>query len=189
MADLHCEFASLGVDNAAAHNHSTEALKNESHEALIAASSAAGEDGVDDLFARLSRDVCEATTEQQQLDAIVSTLFAANAMCFWPDLDAHRPQRAFGFRVLRTLPLAAETLEMRGEPAGGSAQLSLGSSYANPSPPYARATPCPFPMLIPICPPLLSPFHPPVSPPSPSPHPLRPMRTTRPTRCWQEHSF
>ncbi|CAI6005344.1 unnamed protein product [Closterium sp. NIES-64] len=114
MADLHCEFASLGVDDTTAHNHSTEAHKNESHEAPIAASSAAGEDGVDDLFARLSRDVREAPTEQQRLDAIVSTLFAANAMCFWPDSDAHRPQRAFGFRVLRTLPPAEETLEMRG---------------------------------------------------------------------------
>ncbi|CAI5955047.1 unnamed protein product [Closterium sp. NIES-64] len=96
-------------------------------------------------------------------------------MCFWPDSDAHRPQRAFGFRVLRTLPPAAETLEMR-------AQLSLESIYANPSPPYARATPCPFPMLIPICPPLLSPFHPPVSPsvpfpPSPPSHAHHPPRS------------
>ncbi|CAI5983588.1 unnamed protein product [Closterium sp. NIES-64] len=161
MADLHCKFASLGVDDAAAHNHSTEALKNESHETLIAASSAADEDGVDDLFARLSRDVCEATTEQQQLDAIVSTLFAANAMCFWPDSDAHRPQRAFGFRVLRTLPPAAETLEMRGEPAGGRVRpLTLvyvpDSKLPSPHrPPAALAT---APALAPSTPPSPSGF-------------------------------
>ncbi|CAI5937945.1 unnamed protein product [Closterium sp. NIES-65] len=171
MADLHCEFASLGVDNTTAHNHSFEAHKNESHEAPIAASSAAGEDGVDDLFARLSRDIREAKKEQQRLDAIVSTLFAANAMCFWPDSDAHRPQRAFGFRVLRTLPPAAETLEMRGEPAGGLAVVSAAPCQRELSAAVAQQQLCQSLASIRSCHPLPIPHaHPHIpSPPIPFP--------------------
>ncbi|CAI5476572.1 unnamed protein product [Closterium sp. Yama58-4] len=102
-----------------ARDHDSEALHHsESHGAppVVAAQSSAADDdddGVEGLSDRLARDLRRATTEQQRLDAIASLLFAANAL--WRDSDARRPQRAFGFRVLRTMPSAAESLQMRGE--------------------------------------------------------------------------
>ncbi|CAI5476566.1 unnamed protein product, partial [Closterium sp. Yama58-4] len=215
MADLHQKFASLGFDDAAAHGQTSDALENESREAPVAAATAADDDdGVDDLSDRLSRVVREATTEQQRLDAIASTVFAANAMCFWPDSDAHRPQRAFGFRVLRAMPPAAESLEMRGELGGGRAaggragecaaareswgkfegdeQLGCSAAMAllhlhTLAPPLAHSPP--MPTL--IRPPLLYPSH---STPSPHPlfphplFPLPPMRTARP-HLYAAHSI
>ncbi|CAI5486618.1 unnamed protein product [Closterium sp. Naga37s-1] len=86
--------------------------------AVEAAAAAFDDDGVENLSNWLSRVVREATTEQQQLDAIASCLFVANAMCDWPDSDAHRPKEKLGFDIFCKMPpvkklLAAERARRR----------------------------------------------------------------------------
>ncbi|CAI7837019.1 unnamed protein product, partial [Closterium sp. NIES-53] len=100
-AAMDAEIANLSLDDSAVYRDS----EVPQHEAAAAAAAAAfDDDGVENLSNWLSRVVGEATTEQQQLDAIASCLFVANAMCDWSDSDAHRPKKKLGFDIYCKMP-------------------------------------------------------------------------------------
>ncbi|CAI5503505.1 unnamed protein product, partial [Closterium sp. Naga37s-1] len=114
---MDAEIANLSLDDAAVYRDS-ETPQHEAAAAVEAAAAAFDDDGVENLSNWLSRVVREATTEQQQLDAIASCLFVANAMCDWPDSDAHRPKEKLGFDIFCKMPpvkklLAAERARRR----------------------------------------------------------------------------
>ncbi|CAI5503503.1 unnamed protein product [Closterium sp. Naga37s-1] len=71
---------------------------------------------VDGLARDLDHAIRTAATLSQQHDAIATCLLIANALCDWPESDEPRPREAFGFRVLRSMPDAAESLLLRGKP-------------------------------------------------------------------------
>ncbi|CAI5955039.1 unnamed protein product [Closterium sp. NIES-64] len=70
----------------------------------------------DGLARDLDHAIRTAATPSQQHDAIATCLLIANALCDWPESDEPRPREAFGFRVLRSMPCAAESLLLRGKP-------------------------------------------------------------------------
>ncbi|CAI5476563.1 unnamed protein product, partial [Closterium sp. Yama58-4] len=70
----------------------------------------------DGLARDLNHAIRAAATLSQQHDAIATCLLVANALCDWPESDDPRPREAFGFRVLRSMPCAAESLLLRGKP-------------------------------------------------------------------------
>ncbi|CAI5495101.1 unnamed protein product, partial [Closterium sp. Naga37s-1] len=70
----------------------------------------------DGLARDLDHAIRTAATLSQQHDAIATCLLIANALCDWPETEEPRPREAFGFRMLRSMPCAAESLQLRGKP-------------------------------------------------------------------------
>ncbi|CAI5459691.1 unnamed protein product [Closterium sp. Yama58-4] len=85
----------------------------------------------DGLARDLDHAIRTAATLSQQHDAIATCLLIANALCDWPETEEPRSREAFGFRVLRSMPCAAESLQLRGKPwfadDGGEAVTAAGS--------------------------------------------------------------